>query len=117
MKRIKGWEAQLVKTLHEAETKPFEWGQHDCSVFACNVVLAITGVDLAKNFRGTYNTVETAYQTVKEFAGGGLEALVDKQANDFEIPEISPRLAQRGDVVLVNYNGQDALAIVGTDSR
>jgi hypothetical protein len=117
MTRIKGWEAQLAKSLHEAKTTPFVWGEFDCSLFACNVVRDITGTDIAHDFRGTYTNAIGAYRRIREFAGGGLMELAEKRAAEFGMPVISPMRASRGDIVLVHHKTEDALGIIGLDSR
>jgi hypothetical protein len=86
-------------------------------MFACDAVKGMTGVDLAADFRGKYSNMVSAFRTVKDFAGGGIADLVEKIAKENGIDEINPKLAQRGDVVLIAGTYGDTLAIVGMDGK
>lgn len=55
MRRL-NWHQHLAQTLQAAMTRPFSWGEHDCCLFAADCVQAVTGVDVAADFRGTYTT-------------------------------------------------------------
>lgn len=117
MQRVQDWPERLARYLAARAYSPFVWGQHDCCLFACDAVQAMTGVDLAADFRGKYSDAISALRAVKEFAGAGVGALAAKIAEQHGIPEISTRLAQRGDVVLLNVLGdgfsrQETLGLV-----
>jgi hypothetical protein len=118
MRRITGWEKKLDEAIATAENRRFKWGTFDCALFVCDCVLAMTGVDLAQDFRGTYQTGKEALKVIKAFAGSSLEALAVKIAEANGISEIPVSFASRGDVVLIKQEkAPDALGIVGTDAR
>ncbi|HVY12233.1 MAG TPA: hypothetical protein VHB73_01555 [Alphaproteobacteria bacterium] len=102
------WTTQLSRFLKERAAMPFEWGVNDCLLFAADAVLAITGVDLAEDVRGGYDSEETADTLLSQY--GGMEAAVTA-AIGME-PHYNPLLAKRGDVALVEVLGNPALAIV-----
>ncbi|MGH9552310.1 MAG: DUF6950 family protein [Terriglobales bacterium] len=114
MKRVNGWENILSDQIRAAQAKTFKWGTFDCSLWTCDVVFALTGVDLAADFRGKYSTSRAAKEVIKQFAGADLEALAVKRGAEFGMEEIDPQLASRGDVVLVR-SGRKGLGIVALD--
>lgn len=91
--------------IERARELPFRWGSHDCSLFACDVVEKLTGVDHGKDFRGRYKTERGAARMIRD--RGGLR----KIATDALGSEIPPLTAQRGDVVMAVENGREALGI------
>ena len=102
MLRAHDWPTRLLNHVELARRTPFAWGVSDCCLFACDCVRAMTGVDPAAWFRGRYKTQRGAMRALKTFAGGGLEATARRITAELGMPEISPALAQRGDVVLLS---------------
>jgi hypothetical protein len=102
MERIEGWELKLDDFIKSRQNVKFEWGIHDCALFACDAIREITGTDPAYYFRGKYKTKDEAYLLLKEFARGGLEETVEKLSLEFGFDEISDKFAGRGDWVLCN---------------
>jgi hypothetical protein len=90
---------------------PFGWGQNDCALFAADGILAITGVDIAVDFRGKYSDERSAFATIKFLAGG--KTVGDAAAwcaRKFGLVELQhPLMAQRGDLV-VFQNGENLIA-------
>jgi hypothetical protein len=114
MKRHEDWPERLGMFLAERKDMPFEWGSQDCCLFVCDAVLAMTGTDLAADFRGTYTDALCAARAIKAYAGAGVEALAEKMAGANGIQEIPPEFAQRGDVVLFDTTEYgETLGIVG----
>ena len=106
--RLNDWPERLLTFLDEAG--PFRWGQCDCVLFACDAMMASIGQDLGQRFRGKYRTALGAARQIKQYGGGGLEAAAEKMAQDEGIEEISVKFAQRGDVVLLDLNAEEAAA-------
>lgn len=103
--RLANWERKLADEIERARFLPFQWGVHDCCLFAADVVQALTGVDHAAELRGIYRTLRTAERILKKRGG------VRQIATDALGPEISPLMAQRGDVVLLPTEYGEALAV------
>jgi hypothetical protein len=86
-------------TLHEYITsnlrKPFEWGQHDCVLFAIGWLNQATGKDWLEEFP-KWATAKEALRSVESL--GGLKA-----AADARLKPIHPNLARDGDIAL--YDG------------
>jgi len=88
--------------LTHAQT-PFVWGSNDCCLFAANAILAITGVDIADDFRGKYTDEASAFALIKTITGGTTvaDAAVHCATKHGLIERPLPLFAQRGDLVVV----------------
>ncbi len=103
--RLTDWQTRLHECITAAQALPFEWGVHDCCLFAADCVHVITGVDHAASFRGKYSTALGAQRVITE--RGGLVAFLTEQLGE----PVHPALAQTGDVGLFKEGEQDALAV------
>ncbi|SNT76707.1 DUF6950 family protein [Paracoccus seriniphilus] len=101
LRRLDDWRARLSAELDAQRRVPFTWGSHDCAVgFACRVVEAITGEDLAAPYRGQYDSPLGALRILRE---SGALTLGDFVA--MHLPEINPAFARLGDLCLVPSTG------------
>lgn len=108
--RKDNWANKLNEFIESRRSIPFEWGVNDCSLFAADAVQAITGVDVAKDFRNKYSSMIGANKLIKSF--GSLEALADACLIQLRAFKTTSGLLARGDVVLVKLkNGNEALGI------
>jgi hypothetical protein len=98
------WPTRLHVAMMAASGKPFAWGEHDCTLFAADCVLAMTGHDHMAKFRRKY---KTAKQAAKLIGKDGLEAAATRALGD----PVSVLLAHRGDVVLAEVDGRASLGI------
>ena len=114
IRRFEDWPARLGDALAAASRRRFEYGKHDCCLAAVDVVLAITGTDLAADFRG-YKGAAAAAKVLRKH--GGVAGIAEAIAKRHLIPEVHPGLAQRGDVVIVEAAGRPALGIVDPTGR
>lgn len=103
--RLRDWQSRLQACMAERWSRPFAWGTQDCALFAADCVSACTGVDPAADVRGTYTDALGAARVVSSH--GGLAAL----AADRLGAEVSPGLAQPGDVGLLLNEGRECLAV------
>jgi len=103
--RKQNWPHILAMEIEAWRNQPFSWGFNDCAMFAANVVEAMTGIDYAAEFRNKYTTREEAQAMLDEH--GGLCSIMDKLFD-----RINPRLAHRGDVVLIEVDSREFLAVV-----
>lgn len=107
--RFQSWPEILAKQIEAARSRPFVWGEHDCALFAANVVKAMTGQDFTKEFIGKYKTAAGATKLIAK--NGGLENI----ATQFLGESMPIYFAGRGDVVLVILEGIESLGIcIGT---
>ncbi|GAB3021767.1 DUF6950 family protein [Bowmanella dokdonensis] len=105
--RLPNWELVLANYLNECQAKPFEWGQHDCCLFAANAVLAFTGQDYAAAFRGRYSTELGAARALKRYGAGTLKQTLLRVLGE-PVPLLQ---VSRGDVLLVTVDGRDSAAV------
>lgn len=93
---------------------PFAWGTNDCSLFPADAIQSFTGVDLADDFRGKYSTEAEAFALIKSVTGGtGVAAAAEYCAAKHGLFEwLTPKCAQRGDLVVVENAGQEIAGIV-----
>jgi hypothetical protein len=101
--RAEHWATRAYHTfLVERARQPFAWGTNDCATFAADGILALTGVDIAADFRGKYTDEPSALSAIRAIAGGA--TIADAAAwcaAKFGLPEWKyPLLAQRGDLVV-----------------
>lgn len=104
--RFHDWQSRLQAALAARQHSPFEWGQHDCCLFVCDCIEAMTGRDPAADVRG-YASDREAARLVREL--GGMRAIGSARFG----AEIAPALAQVGDVGLVVHDGRQSLALCG----
>ena len=69
--------------------------------------------DILAGYRGKYNSAKSAAEIIKQKKGGILEWAIEL-LKDF--PQIHSHSAKRGDVVLISYQGADAMGVcVGSE--
>lgn len=104
--RRNDWPERLAAFIDARRRVAFRWGTNDCCIVAADWVLEATGVDPAATWRGYASEAEA--QAIIERAGGMRELV--------SLPErATPRLAQRGDVVLAEHEGQQVFGVVVGD--
>lgn len=95
MNRHAQWEPRLVALVQKHMATPYHWGEHDCLLFAAEVVKAITGKDLGRKHRGKYDSFASAYAYLKSIGHASPEAMLDSL---FDVKPVG--FAQRGDLVM-----------------
>ena len=107
-KRLLDWNERLQALVQERTKAPFVWGQHDCSLWAADCILALTGEDLACSYRGKYTSAKSALRLIK--ASGPFRQPVD--IFDFVLGERRHRaMAKLGDIVALE--GSDVVPGMG----
>lgn len=101
------WRSRLSACVEGALKRPFEWGVHDCALFAADAVLAMTGVDHADFWRGRYRTAAGA---MKILGRGGYDGHVAYVAA--HLPELHPSVAADGDIAVIETELGPALGVV-----
>ncbi len=95
MNRFPDWHDRLCTFLDTVAEKPFKWGEHDCALFGANAVLRMTGVDIAEEFRGKYDSHATSLIALREYGAGTLLKTMKSK-----LASTSVHLAKRGDLVM-----------------
>jgi hypothetical protein len=101
--RAKDWqEGAYHRFLLERAQRPFAWGSNDCALFAADGIEAMTGVDIAFDFRGRYHDAAGAVAAIGAVTGGTTIAdAAEWCAQKHGLPEWRhPLQAQRGDLVV-----------------
>jgi len=112
LKRSSTWLTRELKTFLESnKNAKFVWGVLDCSLFCADAIKAMTGVDIASDFRGKYTDQASAFALIKTVTGGSTVADAAAYcAAKYGLTEWKhPLQAQRGDLVAVT-NGTDLIA-------
>lgn len=100
MKRLSDWRPRLVAYLVKAAGIPFSFGRHDCALFAAESVQAMTGFDLASDWRGRYRTERGGLRVLR---AAGYSTHVDLAAAHF--PEQPIAMARPGDLAEIAVPG------------
>lgn len=115
LERKENWPILLDEAIKERENEPFKYGKHDCCLAACDCVLAMTGTDVAEEFRG-YRSERGANLKLKKH--GGVLGIAHYVTDRFELQQVSRLKAQRGDFAVVRTEKDiDALGIIDTSGR
>lgn len=123
------WQELLHNYFLRRENEAFKWGTMDCCLFACDAVLELTGVDMAADFRGHYDSLLSAVRVMKSFTAEDLntkehdeeedgssefvEAVAVKAFAGFGLEEVPVLMAQRGDMLLLDSPLGKGLGILG----
>ena len=79
----------------------FAWGKQDCAIgLVAGAIEAITGADLAEQYRGKYDGPFSAVRILRD---NGSLTLADFAAK--HLPEIHPSHARVGDIGIVSADG------------
>lgn len=110
---------ELPQFLSERQHTSFEWGVSDCCLIAADAVLAITGTDIAEDFRGMYHDQESAFALIESVTGGTTVAdAASYCATKNGLAEWKyPLLAQRGDLVVIQDGMQLIAGFVHSNGR
>lgn len=107
MRRL-DWHARFQAEILAAQSREFQWGMHDCTLFVAKVVDAMTDGDYAQRItRDLPHTTEAeTLRLIEQY--GGLRKLVSRYLSQ----EIPYGWAQEGDVVLLrDAEGHEVLGI------
>lgn len=99
MPRLKGWEKTLKAVIVKHLALPSKYGVSDCYLIADDSVEAVSGERMFSDVEYT-NEIGAA----KALLARGFNTVEDAFRSKFE--EISPSLAHRGDIGVVEDNGE-----------
>lgn len=103
--RLRDWPERLDDVMRRSAGSPFAWGVQDCCTFASDCVRALTGVDVMDTLAKTYDSALQAAHVIE--AHGGLRAAVTALLG----PECDPATVTVGDVLLVQNEGRELVAV------
>jgi hypothetical protein len=104
--------------LSRANT-PFAWGTHDCALFVADGIQAMTGTDIASDFRGKYSDEAGALAAIKAICGGSTVADAAAYcAMKHGLTEWKrPLFSQRGDLVVLEDSGRLIAGLIHLSGR
>jgi cell wall-associated NlpC family hydrolase len=107
--RIDNWPSAFVAAAEKMRGAPFQWGQNDCCIGACDVIAAITGIDPGADLRGRYTTALGAARVLKPL--GGVEQIAEDRCKANGWAEIPLLMAQRGDIAIIDTEHGPAVGV------
>lgn len=105
LKRRQDWPERLIEFLQN--TGPLDWETNNCALFSANAVLAITGVDFAKDYRGP-KTKRGMLSKLRRVCGGNVEDAATRELGE---PMKTTLSASRGDIVSYDFGDGPALGV------
>lgn len=103
--RLPDWPLRLEHFFAVRAPMPFSWGRNDCALFAADAVQAMTECDPAPAGLRGHTTAKQAYRALDRHHG--LAAIATGALGE----PIHPLRATVGDIVLLQVQGRDALAV------
>lgn len=103
--RKQGWEIILDDYITTQKAIPFVWGHTDCVLFAANCANAILEQDLSPQI-AAYGDYDEAAALEYVRACNGIAGIFDRHFTRRPV-----KTAQRGDIVVMNFNGTKAAGI------
>ena len=94
-RRVLDWETRWAALLAHMERRPFAWGVADCCTFAAANVEALTGVAPMRFSEAWKTQGQALWEVIHQ---GGIRFALGHLFGD---PLLTPLLAQRGDLVLI----------------
>jgi hypothetical protein len=108
LKRKPNWEKALDAFLNAHRADPFQYGTWDCCLFAAGAIEAMTGTDIAVDFRGLYTTRQEATAAIAAITGGStVRDAAAFCASKFGMAAVPKLMCRRGDMVLIERGGGD----------
>lgn len=99
----------LQQYLDDVRDRPFEWGEHDCALFAAKAVDASRGTGFEAMVRRYGCRSALDYRHLQRNANVTLDGLTTAELGS-PIDDVTQ--AQRGDVALLVSNGRQSLGVV-----
>jgi hypothetical protein len=93
--RLFDWEDRLSIYLDNCSDISFQWGEHDCVLFAATCIEKMCGIDIAKEYRGSYSDARGAAEALRTYGKGTIIASV----TDIFGKSRHQSMAKRGDIV------------------
>jgi hypothetical protein len=105
--RVDDWPERLTQVFTGSAMAAGVYGEHDCALHAMDCADALTGGELAAQWRGAYHDYLTGLRVLRKRTG--LRSM--KAWADTLWPRIHPAMARRGDWGMVAADEGPALAV------
>jgi hypothetical protein len=120
VERLEHWATRSYdRFLISRAFTPYKWGENDCALFVADGIEAITGVDIAADFRGKYDDQASAMKAIKTIAKGKTiaDAIAFCAAKYSILEWHQPLFAQRGDIATFNNEGRLICGLIHLNGR
>lgn len=104
MTRRPDWTVALWDTVDAWSSEPFQWGVHDCCLFAARCIDAMTDTDYAVSLRDCYDDKESAQAFIAYH--GSIQSAIGSFLGD--MVDARPR---RGDIAIVDTASGDGVGV------
>jgi hypothetical protein len=101
--RVSGWDRAVEEVATRHLSIAPEWGVSDCLMATGDAILAVTGIDPFKAFRGRYKTEAGAAKKMRQ---NGCANVRDVFEIFLGLEPVNRLSARRGDVGVVTINGE-----------
>ncbi|MDS9468597.1 hypothetical protein RGQ15_13590 [Paracoccus sp. MBLB3053] len=113
LSRLPNWRARLAAEMDRQRRDPFAWGSHDCALgLAAGAIEAITGNDMAAEWRGRYTTPLGALRVLRKAGHASFTDFVAAHLPEHDHPD----QADIGDIGLVESDGPVGVALCIVDA-
>ncbi len=114
------WEKRLAAWLAAVEQRPYQWGSHDCALFGCGALEALTGGDYGQPWRGKYRSEAGAAKMLRRAGFDDHDAAFTAALGQ----PVPPLRLRRGDIIsdgerigLLWWAGAPIALFVGRDGE
>ena len=73
----RNFDSLLSKEIEKARFKKYKLGEHDCALFAINVIKEIYGIDYGERIKGFYSSKIGYLKLWKEIGGSSLQEITE----------------------------------------
>jgi hypothetical protein len=108
MKRPQDWPTRLALFIEEKRHQTFNWKENNCAFFASDWIAILTGEDPASEYR---SKVDSPLSAARALGDVTVEQVAERVCAEHGWPEVSPKLARRGDVVLRDTEHRPAMGV------
>lgn len=76
--RVENWQDILFNEIEAAQSRAFQWGVYDCSIFTFSTVSLILGVpDISERWSGQYKSARGSIKTMRALGWKNLRSMAD----------------------------------------
>ena len=115
IRRKYNWVSLLNEFILSRSGMNFQYGGFDCCLFICDGIEAMTGVDVAADFRGKYKSKTGAGKICKKM--NGVLGIATAVCKEMGFKTVAPNYAGRGDIVYFEPGGSGAMGLISTCGR
>jgi hypothetical protein len=113
MQRKTNWPSALHAYMESVKHASFQYGVYDCGLFAAGCIEAMTGLDLAADFRGYANRLGAMDACRQVCKSASIPKVGEYVASTYGLNAVPVLMAQRGDLAVVRNRRFGIVALTG----